>query len=113
MNTTPVTVNKNLVMLAGMLDRLERSAQPVDAGQFRALAARLSAELEATAHDAALEVVLASFPAVAQIYENLNYQHAGLCRSPLEPALAAEVAARHAIDMARRPRRGPAAQSSE
>ena len=109
MNTTPATVNKNLVVLARMLDRLERSAQPVDAGQFRALAARLCAELEATAHDAALEAVLATFPAVAQLYENLNYQHAGLCRSPLDAALAAEVAARNAIDGARRAEAGPAA----
>jgi hypothetical protein len=33
---------------------------------------------------------------------NLQYQHAGLCRSPLEPSLNAELAARAAIDAARR-----------
>ena len=108
MNTTPATVSKNLVVLAGMLDRLERSAKPVDAGQYRALAVRLSAELNAVPHDAALEAVLAKLPAVAQLYENLNYQHAGLCRSPLDSALAAEVGARKAIEAARRSAPGPA-----
>jgi hypothetical protein len=103
MNTTPsLTAHRNLVVLAQVLDRLERSAQPVDADQFRAVAGRAAAELEAAPHDAGLEAVLASFPAVAEIYENLNYQHAGLCRSGLDTALAAEAAARSAIEAARR-----------
>jgi hypothetical protein len=102
MNTTPVTVNKNLVVLAQMLERLDRSSQSVDAEQYRTVAARVGAELEAAPHDAALDAVLDAFPAVAQLYENLNYQHAGLCRSPLDAGLAAEVAARAAIDAARR-----------
>jgi hypothetical protein len=112
MNTTPVTVSKNLFVLAGMLERLERSGKPVDAGQYQALSARLSAELNAAPQEAALEAVLATFPAVAQLYENLNYQHAGLCRSPLDAALAAEVAARKAIEAARRAAPGPAAVDS-
>lgn len=106
------TVNKNLVLLAQVLDRLERSAQPVDAEQFRAVAARLAAELEAAPRDAALEAVLETFPAVAEMYENLNYRHAGLCRSALDPSLAAELAARAAIDVARRgPTQGPAGRA--
>lgn len=103
MNTSPVTVNKNLVALARMLDRLERSAQPVDAEQFRTVVERVSAELQATPHDAGLDAVLETFPTLAELYENLNYQHAGLCRSALEPALAAELAARAAIEAAKRP----------
>ncbi len=102
MNTSPVTVNKNLVVLARVLDRLERSAQPVDAEQFRSLVSRVTAELVSTPHDAGLEAVLDTFPSVAELYENLNYEHAGLCRSALDPALAAELAARAAIDAARR-----------
>ena len=98
MNTSPVTANKNLVMLAQMLERLDRSAVPVDPEQYRTLVGRVSAELEA----APLDAVLDAFPATAQLYENLNYQHAGLCRSPLERALGAELAARAAIDGARR-----------
>ncbi len=103
MNTTPsLTVHRNLVVLAQVLDRLERSAQPANADQFRAVAGRVAAELDAAPHDAVLEAVLDRFPAVAEIYENLNYQHAGLCRSALDAASAAELAARAAIDSARR-----------
>jgi hypothetical protein len=111
MNTTPsLTGHRNLILLAGMLERLERSSQPVDAEQFRSVAARVAVELEAVPRDAGLEAVLEHCPEVAEIYENINYQHAGLCRSALEPALAAELAARAAIDAARRrSKRGPAA----
>ena len=109
MKTLPVTAHRNLVMLARMMDRLEGSAKPVDAEQFRTLVARITAELEAAPHDAALEAVLDAFPSVAELYENINYRHAGLCRSPLEPALSAELSARKAIDAARlgRPATGP------
>jgi hypothetical protein len=102
MNTSPVTVNKNLVLLAQVLQRLERSAAAVDADQYRVVVQRLAAELEATSRDAGLDAVLANFPAVAELYENLNYAHAGLCRSSLDAGLAAEVAARAAIDSVRR-----------
>jgi hypothetical protein len=115
MNTTPfLTLHKNLVVLARILDRLERSAQPIDADQFRAVAGRLAAKLEAVPRDAALDAVLDTFPAVAEMYENLNYRHAGLCRSALEPALAAELAARAAIDSARqRASEGPPAKPED
>lgn len=91
------------MVLARVLHQLDCSVQPVDAEQFRSVAARLAAELEATPRDAGLEAVLDTFPVVAQLYENLHYGHAGLCRSPLEAALAAELAARAAIESARRP----------
>ena len=110
MNTSPVNANMNLVVLAQMLERLDRSAQAVDAEQYRSVASRLAAELEAAPRDAALEGVLNAYPAAAQLYENLNYQHAGLCRSPMDSALAAEVAARTAIDGARRATPGQPAQ---
>ncbi len=102
MNTSHVSVNRNLVVLARVLHRLDGSAQPVDAEQFRSVAHRLAAELQATPRDAGLDAVLDTFPAVAELYENLHYEHAGLCRSPLESALAAELAARAAIESARR-----------
>lgn len=89
-------------MLGQLLERLERSAQPVDPEQYRGLVARITAELEATPHDAGLDAVLETFPTVAELYENLNYAHAGLCRSSLDPALQAELAARAAIESARR-----------
>jgi hypothetical protein len=114
MNTTPsLSVHRNLIVLGRVLERLERSGQPIDPEQFRALAGRITAELEVVARGAALEAILDAFPAVAEIYENLNYRHAGLCRSSLEPALNAELAARAAIELAsRRPAPGPAASQA-
>lgn len=42
-------------------------------------------------------------PAAAELYENTNYQYAGLCRSPLETSLSAEQQARQVIERAMRP----------
>lgn len=98
MNTT---VPRNLVTLARMLERLDRSAEPVDAQQYLGVVAHLSDVLRSMPHDAALEAVLEASPATAELYENLQYQYAGLCRSPLEAALGAELAAREAIAAAR------------
>ena len=99
MNTT---ATKNLVTLARVLERLDRSSEAVDAQQYRGVVEHLGDVLRSVPHDAALEAVLAASPATAELYENLQYQHAGLCRSPLEASLHAELAARAAIDAARR-----------
>jgi hypothetical protein len=101
MNTSPVILNKNLVLLAQVVERLEGGGRRIDPDQYRLLVRRICAELKATPHDAGLDAVLENFPAVSELYENLNYEHAGLCRSSLESALAAEVAARAAIASAR------------
>ncbi|HEX2547108.1 MAG TPA: hypothetical protein VHL79_19655 [Ramlibacter sp.] len=100
MNTTVST--RNLVMLARMLERLDRSSEAVDPLQYRGVVAHLSEVLRTVPHDAALEAVLSASPATAELYENLQYEHAGLCRSPLDTALEAELGARAAIDAARR-----------
>ena len=99
MNTT---ASKNLVMLARMLERLDRSNVAVDPQQYRGVVEHLSEALRTAPYDAALEAVLEASPATAELYENLQYQHAGLCRSPLEQSLNAELAARAAIDAARK-----------
>lgn len=99
MNTT---VSKNLVMLARMLERLDRSGEPVDPQQYRGVVEHLAEVLRSVPHDAALEAVLQASPATAELYENMHYQHAGLCRSPLELALGAEISARKVIEAARR-----------
>lgn len=98
MNTT---VSKNLVMLARMLERLDRSGEPVDPRQYRGVVEHLAEVLRTVPYDAALEAVLQASPSTAELYENLHYQHAGLCRSPLELGLGAEMAARAAIEQAR------------
>jgi hypothetical protein len=45
----------------------------------------------------ALRALMTALPALAEVYENLHYEHAGLCRTPLVAAACAEVAARDAI----------------
>ena len=64
----------------------------------------MSDELQKILPSEEFSALLEAYPAAAELYENLNYEHAGLCRSPLERALAAELKAaavlRHA---ARRP----------
>jgi hypothetical protein len=83
--------------LAALLERLDRSAVPVGADQYRAVVSHLAEEFAQAEPDVRLRALLDTHPAAAELYENLNYQHAGLCRSPLAAAASAELAAREAI----------------
>jgi len=96
-----VIVNKNLVLLARVLERLEHSAEGVDADQYRSVVNHLSSELAVAPQDAGLQAVLHACPSAGELYENLNYQHAGLCRATLDDQMASEAAARTAIGKAR------------
>lgn len=91
-----------VLALAKLLERFERSSTSVDADQYRAVVQRLSDQLQQAAPEQWLGAVLDAHPAAAQLYENLNYAHAGLCRSALDHSLATEALARQAIDRARR-----------
>jgi len=83
--------------LAQLLQRLELSPVPTAADQYRSVVRCLTQALREAPSGEALDVVLSAFPAAAELYENLNYEHAGLCRSPLEASLNAELAARQAL----------------
>lgn len=98
-----ISLNKNLALLARVLERLEQSTQAVDAQQYLSVVNHLASELAIAPQDAGLDAVLQACPSAGELYENLNYQHAGLCRAALDPAMAAEAAARAAIAKARRP----------
>ena len=94
-------------VLAELLERLEHSTVPVGAEQYRSVVSRLASVLKQAQPGRELGALLGTHPAAAEMYENINYQHAGLCRSPLDPALAAERQARQAIDRAmRQPNQG-------
>ncbi len=99
-------------VLAQLLEKLENSAVPVGAEQYRSVVMHLVEEFRDVDSGAELGKLLDSYPAAAQVYENLNYQHAGLCRSALDASLAAEMAARKAIDLARQPG-SPAAPAAD
>ena len=79
---------RTATVLARLLERLDASREPVDAHQYQTVAARLA-------------TLLADSPAAAALYENLHYGDAGLCRSPLDAAMRAELLASQAIAAAR------------
>jgi hypothetical protein len=90
------------VLLAQLLERLDRSSVAVGAEQYRSVVRHLAEEFEQLHTDGGLTKLLDAFPSAAELYENLNYQHAGLCRSPLDASLDAEQRARAVIERARR-----------
>jgi 2-methylisocitrate lyase-like PEP mutase family enzyme len=103
MKVTQVQIPARLTVvatLAQLLQRLEVSRVPVDPQQYRSVAQRLADALKAVPSDTALDAILGVYPAAAELYENLQYQHAGLCRAPLEASLNSELQARDAIDRA-------------
>lgn len=93
---------RTAITLAELLQRIEASAQPIGAAQYRALVRHLAHLLDSLTPGAPLDALLAQFPAAAALYENQRYDVAGLCRTPLEASLNSELAARGAIDKARR-----------
>ncbi len=103
MNATQHTRKTDLTVthvLAELLERLERSAEPVGAEQYRSVVQHLLSEFGVVEPGKALGELLDSHPAAAELYENANYQHAGLCRSALDASLAAEQQARTIIALA-------------
>lgn len=89
-------------VLAQLLERLEHSAAPVGPEQYRSVVMHLVDEFRDVEPGARLGELLDAYPAAAEVYENLNYQHAGLCRSALDASLSAELSARDAIARAMR-----------
>lgn len=91
----------SLVRLAHLLQGIEH--RTVDPHQYRLLAEKLTDELRQHQAHAALPGLLDHFPATAELYENLQYAHAGLCRAPLESSLQSELAARELLARVSRP----------
>jgi hypothetical protein len=89
-------------VLAELLERLEHSKVPVGAEQYRSVVQHLVSELGEVEPGTALGALLDSHPAAAELYENVNYQFAGLCRSALEASLASERQAKEVLDRAMR-----------
>lgn len=109
MNAIPTTSPSDtaalqaLQLLAPLLQRLERSKVAADPGQYQFVVRRLGDALAAAPAGKALDAILDAHPALAELYENLQYPHAGLCRSPLEVSLATERNARAVIERAMHP----------
>jgi len=80
--------------LSRLLHALEASPEQADPGQYRQVALRLAQALADTPSDDALAAVLRAFPTAAQVYENVHYEQAGLCRHTLDQAMPAELKTR-------------------
>lgn len=89
-------------VLAELLERLEHSSDPVGPEQYLSVVNHLVEAFDGVTPGLALGALLDTHPAAAELYENVNYQYAGLCRSPLEISLSAEQQARQVIERAMR-----------
>jgi hypothetical protein len=89
--------------MAGLLERLEHQPSSASPEQYRDVARQVTALLAAAPVDEHLHALLNAAPAAAELYENMRYALAGLCRAPLDSALQAELAATAAITQARTP----------
>jgi len=88
---------ETLIALAWLLERVERGKATASAERYRVLVQRLGGALAAELPAGALVCVLALLPAAAELYENLQYARAGLCRSPLQASAASEREAREIL----------------
>lgn len=86
-----------LAAMASLLERLERQPRSASAAQYQGVIEQLKQLLGQAQPGAELQALLSVAPATAEIYENLHYAEAGLCRSPLEASLNAELAASAAL----------------
>ena len=90
-----------LGLLCGTLQHLESSHHPIDPRQYRLVVGRLSKLLSELTVDAQVRALLCTYPAAAELFENINYAEAGLCLHDLSQSSRAERAARQAIDAVR------------
>lgn len=82
--------------LASLLEKLETSLVRPDPAQYRSVAQRLKDALVAAQAEQVpgLQAMLDVHPAASTIYENLNYESAGLCCTPVERSVDTELATR-------------------
>ena len=90
---TPRSSVNTAVALAHLLERIDRSGDPIDAAQYQIVVSRLKKALSANLPDTALTAVLNTYPSTAELYENMHYESSGLSRSSLDGAVSAEMQA--------------------
>ena len=88
---------ENVIALARLLERVERSTVAPDPDQYRALVHRLGESLESDLPEAALRAIFGAYPAAAELYENLHYEKSGLMLSPLERSVETEMMTSQAL----------------
>jgi hypothetical protein len=84
---------ENLIAMAQLLERVDANPTIVGAQQYLNLVNTLKALLSEDLPEDAVRAVLRACPASATIYENMHYDRSGLSQSPLDAAVASELAA--------------------
>ena len=85
---------ENLIAMAQLLERVDANPTLVGAQQYLNLVNTVKGLLgEDDLPDDALRAVLRACPASAMLYENMHYDRSGLSQSPLDAAVASEMAA--------------------
>jgi hypothetical protein len=72
-----------LAALALLLEKLERQPRDASAAQYRSVVQQVTSLLQDAADDDELQSLLEFFPATGELWENLHYAAAGLCRAQL------------------------------
>ena len=85
---------ENLIAMAQLLERVDANPTLVGAQQYLNLVNTVKALLaEDDLPEDALRAVMRACPASATLYENMHYDRSGLSQSPLDAAVASEIAA--------------------
>lgn len=88
---------KVILMLSRLLEHLEQDGRSTNAEQYRSVVQHLTLAISQETPSDEFKVMLERFPATAALYENLHYEYAGLCRSPLAASLHAEQTMREVL----------------
>lgn len=85
---------ENLIAMVQLLERVDANPTLVGAQQYLNLVQTVKKLLDdEEVPDDARRTVLRASPASATLYENLHYDRSGLSQSPLDAAVASEMAA--------------------
>jgi len=85
---------ENLIAMAQLLERVDANPTLVGAQQYLNLVNSVKSLLaDDELPNDALRAVLRACPASAVLYENMHYDRSGLSQSPLDAAVASEMAA--------------------
>jgi hypothetical protein len=95
--TAEHAVVPEVAILARLLHKLDRQPLKASAEQYQVVASKLAAELRRLPESPWLDALLRRYPEAAEVYENTRYDIAGLCRTPLDQAAAAEIQARELL----------------
>jgi hypothetical protein len=93
---------ETVVALAQLLECVDTGAARASAEGYRRLVLRLQTALLEDIPADVLQAILNAYPAAGEVFENLHYEHSGLCRASLERSVFSEQLAKHVVAHAAR-----------